>query len=266
VRDFNATVSPADRIRVRSIDVNLDEYGGAKDFLGMVDRLSRRLPGSGPLRVLLEGPYGTPAQQMDRLQELRGQLVAREADLRAAWGDRWYDQVREMADVETASVQVRAERQGRYNRSVRRREDEMKRLADVRIRGYAYGSILNVGGNHAQKERLKGTDQEWLGDYLVHESTAVGGPSIVLGVTAAEIVSAPGSTAPDWSVLDASPDAEIWRLMYDVWPERTVFLPLDDPVFLGGVQMNFEGIIHTGAPKRHYDAFLMYPVAHRIPQ
>ena len=40
----------------------------------------------------------------------------------------------------------------------------MKRLADARLAGCEHGSIVNVGGNHAQKKRLKGTDHEWLGD------------------------------------------------------------------------------------------------------
>jgi len=53
--------------------------------------------------------------------------------------------------------------------------------------------------------------------------------------------------------------------MYESWPEQIVFMLLDDPMFAtSGVKMNFEGEIHEGAPKRHYDAFLQYPLAHRV--
>jgi hypothetical protein len=125
---------------------------------------------------------------------------------------------------------------------------------------------MNVGGNHAQKEYLKGTEQEWLGDYLVHESSAVGGSAIVLNVTAATIRSGSGSAARDDDQLAASPENELWRLMHETWPDRIVFLPVDDPVFMsGGIPLNYEGTIYVAAPKRHYDFFLLLPLAHRVP-
>ena len=40
------------------------------------------------------------------------------------------------------------------------REQLMKRLADARLADHEHGFIVDVGGNHAQKERLKGTDHE----------------------------------------------------------------------------------------------------------
>jgi hypothetical protein len=264
VRDFNRPLPPEARVRVRGIDVNLSEYGGAKDFRGLLGRLAGLLPDPGPLAPFLAGGYGTPAAQRERLAVLGEALDARRAELRQAWGGVWYDRVVEMVEVERVSVDIRERRDRDYDDSARRREAEMKRLTDRRLAGYEHRSILNVGGNHAQKEHLKGTEQEWLGDYLVHRSTAVGGPAIVLCVTAAEIVGGAAWSVPDWRVTDESPDNEIWRVMSETWPNRTVFLPLDDPAFGQGVRMNFEGIIHSGAPRRHYDAFLQYPVAHRI--
>jgi hypothetical protein len=173
--------------------------------------------------------------------------------------------VAEMVEVELASALVRAARQDHYDLSVRIREDAMKQIADRRLEGYAHHSLINVGGNHAQKKRLKGTKQEWLGDYLVHRSEAVGGSAIVLVVTAARIVSATGSAVPDYD-LGASPENELFRVMNETWPDEIVFLPMDDPLFSAdGVPMNFEGIIHVGAPKQHYDVFLLLPLAHRVP-
>ncbi|HSG09511.1 MAG TPA: hypothetical protein VLA36_14215, partial [Longimicrobiales bacterium] len=188
VRGFNATVAPDDRIHLRSIDANLDEYGGAQDFRGLVGLLAGYLPSPGPLSAFLAGGYGTPAVQTARLDVLDQELDARETELRSLWGDRWYEQVRETVDVERVSVQIRAERKKEYERSVRRREGEMKRLADLRLEGYPQRSLMNVGCTHAQKERLMGTDIEWLGDYLVHKSTSVGGRSMVLCTTAARVL------------------------------------------------------------------------------
>jgi len=47
---------------------------------------------------------------------------------------------------------------------------------------------------------------------------------------------------------------------------QSVFLPLDDPVFLdGGVPWNFEDEIYVTAPQRYYDAALAYPLTNRVP-
>jgi hypothetical protein len=53
--------------------------------------------------------------------------------------------------------------------------------------------------------------------------------------------------------------------MNQTWPDQIVFLPLDDPLFSNGrIPMNF-GEIYVGAPKSHYDVFVLLPVAHRVP-
>lgn len=53
-------------------------------------------------------------------------------------------------------------------------------------------------------------------------------------------------------------------LMNQTWPEQIVFLPTDDRLFSSGrVPINSEGTIYVGAPKRHYDVFILLPLAHR---
>ena len=99
---------------------------------------------------------------------------------------------------------------------------------------------------------------------MVHSSPATEGAVFVLWVPAAHIVSAPGSDIPDFN-LDASPKNELLRLMNQTWPEQLVFLPLDDPLFKSGrIPINASGEIYVGAPKRHYDAIILLPVAHRV--
>ncbi|MGD8276383.1 MAG: hypothetical protein PVH00_00090 [Gemmatimonadota bacterium] len=85
------------------------------------------------------------------------------------------------------------------------------------------------------------------------------------GVTAARIEPEPGAT-DRFDVLDVSPPNEVFRIISETWPGKTVFLPFDDPIFeRDGITMNFEGILYRGAPARIYDAFLQYPLAHYIP-
>jgi hypothetical protein len=266
IRDFNRTLPAVERVHVRGIDVNLNDYGGARDFQGLLRRLARHLASAGPVAELLQDGYDTPARQTVAIETLQEALRTDRADLRDSWGAYWYDTVAEMVEVELASVSIRAMRQDHYDLTVRLRESVMKRLADLRLDGYAPGTLINVGGNHAQKEYLKGTDQQWLGDYLVHESAAVGGSVIVLNINPARIVTGSGGATTLFDIRDASPANELWRLMNEAWPDRAVFLPLDDPVFAaGGVPINYEGTIYLAAPKRQYDILVLLPLAHRVP-
>jgi hypothetical protein len=264
VRDFNRTLPEDEQIRVHGVDVTLPDYGGGESFLWSLGRLAQHLPDPGPLSSLLQGDYDTPESQTALLEALQAELSAGRSDLAASWGQHWYDTVVEMVEVELTSVSIRAIRESNYDKSVRLREDAINQLVDRRLQDLPHGTLINFGSTHAQKERLRGTEVEWLGDYLVHKSQAADGSVIVLEVSAAHIVSLPGSGIPD-SDLAASPENEILRVMNQTWPDQIVFLPLDDPLFNSGrIPMNF-GDIYVGAPKRHYDVFVLLPQAHRLP-
>ncbi len=265
IRDLNRTMPDDERIRVHGIDVLLQDYGGAESFLGSLGGLTRHLPDAGPLQTFLASDYGSAEDQRGLLESLQDELVAGRSSLVASWGPSWYDTVLEMVEVELASVEIRAIRDSNYDKSVRLREDVIKRLADRRLRdGLPNGTLINFGSTHAQKERLRGTDIEWLGDYLVHQSQVTDGSVIVLAVSPAHIVAIPGSGGPD-SDLSASPENELLRVMNEIWPDRIVFLPLEDPLFSSGrIPMN-SGEIYVGVPKRQYDAFVLLPRAQRVP-
>lgn len=264
IRDFNRSLPEAERIQVRAIDVNLASYELGL-FATSLGALARHLPDPLPVEAFLEDRSPTPSGQRARLEAFRGELLGRRTDLVASWGERWYDIVFEMVEAELVSVGVDAFRHDFYDLSVRLRENAMKRLADLRLEGSPHHTLVNVGGNHAQKERLNGTDQQWLGDYLVHESAAVGGSAVALFVTAARGVPGTGGSIADWDILDASPPNELFRIMNETWPEDVVYLPLDDPLFTsGGVPLNFEGTIRVCAPKRQYDGFVLLPWAHHV--
>jgi hypothetical protein len=264
VRDFNRTLPEEERVQVHGIDMNLQDYGGAQSFQSLLGALAEHLSNPGPIPAFLASDYDSAERQEATLEALDGELRARRRELTASWGEHWYDTVAEMIEVESASIVIRALRDVRYSQSARLREDVMKRLADLWIEGYPHGTLINVGGNHAQKNNLKGTEQEWLGDYLVHRSEAAGGSVIVLVETAARIIPDSNSEIAGYD-LSASPDNELFRLMHEEWPDQIVFLPVDDPIFLDEVLMNFEGTIYSGAPKKTYDVFLLLPLAHRVP-
>jgi hypothetical protein len=262
IRDLNRTLPEDKRIRVHAIDVTVD-YGGGQSFVGSLTALTRHLRDPGPLAPILQGNYDTHESQEAQIETLQAKLNTRRSDLIALWGEHWYDAIIEMAEVERISVSARAVLETNYDKSVRLREEGIKQLVDRRLRDFPHGTLINIGATHAQKKRLWGTDIEWMGDYLVHESQVADGSVIVLNVSAAHIVSVPGSGIPDYD-LAASPENELLRVMNQTWPDQIVFLPVDDPLFSSArVPINSEGTIYVGAPKRHYDAFVLLPLAHR---
>jgi len=266
IRDFNRSLPTEEKVVVRGIDVNLDEYGGATDFLASLGGLSRRLADPGPLDAFLQSDYETADEQTTALATLRDELDARRPELLGMWGDDWYQTISEMIDIETESVPIRTAREDNYDASAADREDVMKRICDRLIGATEGGTVINVGGNHAQKERLMGTEHEWLGDYLVNRSPVAAGDTIVVSVVPAKVTADYPTDLPDFDVLDKSPDNELFRLIAETWPAQRVFLPFDDPLFaLDGVPMNYEGTIRITAPKLHYDAIVVLPLTHRIP-
>lgn len=266
IRTFNLALPDDDRIEVRGIDANLDNYGGAKDFRDSLRGLSERLPSRGPLVTLLEASYDTPESQTTALETLQAELASARDSLTDSWGRRGYDAVDEMVAIELESVPIRESWDADPDKSAQLREQLMKSLADQRLGQYPHGSVVNVGGNHAQKERLKGTDHEWLGDYLVHTSAAPSGPVVSVVVVPASVVADFETDLPDWSLSDVSPDNELFRLMGEARPGLTVFLPFSDPLLQDrAVAMNFEDTIHVSTPARHYDAAILLPLTHRIP-
>jgi len=264
IRDFNRTLPENEHIQVHAIDVTLQDYGGGESFLWSLAGLARHLPDPGPLSAFPQSEYDTPQSQTALLEALQDELKAGRTDLIASWGEPWYDTVVEMVDVELTSVSIRAIRDSNYDKSVRLREDAINRLVDRRLQDFPHGTLINIGSTHAQKKRLRGTEVEWLGDYLANKSQSADGSVIVVEVSAAHIVSVSGSGFPD-SDLSASPENELLLVMNRAWPDQSVFLPLDDPLFSSGrIPMNF-GDVYVGSPKRHYDVFVLLPLAHRVP-
>jgi hypothetical protein len=264
VRDFNRTLADGDEILVRGIDANLDDYGGADSFLDLFGQYVEPLSDPGPIGDFLASPYDTPAEQAAAIGRLQDDLEAQRAGLVEAWGEPAFETVAAMVAAERASVPIRADRNDHYETSTRAREELIKRLCDERIEANSGGTLINIGGTHAQKTRMKGTELEWLGDYLLNRSPAADGSVFVIVVGAARIVSPNGATT--LFDLSASPPNELFRMMREAFPGQTVFLPFDDPVFLNqGVLVNFEGEIYSAQLKRVYDAALQYPEAHRDP-
>ena len=181
-------------------------------------------------------------------------------------GPSWYTTVVEMVGLERSSIDIRAYRESDDNRAARVREDVIKQLADSHVGKIEGGTLINIGGHHAQKDNLMGTDQEWLGDYLAHRSQVAGGSVFSIRISAAEIVLEPGASGTPFNVRDASPDNELLRVIVETLPDRTVFLPLDDPLFAERtVAFNSEETIYVTSLKNQYDAVLQYGLARRMP-
>ena len=269
IREINATLPPEQRIHVRSIDANEDHSGGATDFKILFDMLVGLIPSPGTVEVILppDYPNSSPEVQRQAIGTLSATLEENRSALAETWGSVRYDQVKEMVEVEGMSIDIREQRHEDDNRGARSREVLIKQLADRRIAEDPKGTVINIGAHHAQKSHLMGTEQQWLGDYLAHESPVVGGSIIVIGFTSARTELEAGAGGTPFDILEsASPENEILRVMADAWPDQSVFLPLDDPLFVDRkVAYNSEDEIYATSLREQYDALLQYGLAHRMP-
>ncbi len=267
IRTLNETLPQEDRIHVYGIDVNEDWYGGATDFETLLGWVIDRMPTRGPIDRFLGGGYAlaAPNEQSDAIETLLVALEADRSNLVESWGADRYGQIVEMLEVELDSIDVRA-RDG--DAASKAREEIIKQLADQAIARCSCRTLINIGGHHAQKSHLMGTEQEWMGDYLAHSSSVVAGSIIVIGFTSAKTELEPGAGGTPWDILEsASPDNELHRIMAETWPGQTVFLPLDDPLFSDRrVAYNSEDVIYAASLKDQYDAIIQYGLAHRMPE
>lgn len=261
IRDHNRLRPEIERIRVYCLDVNLDDYGGTSGFRYVLESTPDIVRKSDVVRAFLAAPYETPREQHAAISELRNAVdhVNCCFDQNAYWSG----VVRELAEFEELSIDIRADRSDHYDRSVVDREAVIKQIADRRIAMTASRTLINVGDTHAQKKRLMGSKIEWLGDYLVHRSPASGGDVYVMASIAAKAVSADGSSTDER--LAKSADNEVFRIMYETGGDRVAWLPLDDPLFArNSVRINFEEVNHRCTLRDHFDGLLLHPVAHIV--
>ena len=269
IREINATLPAQQRIHVRSIDANEDHSGGATDFKILFDMLVGLLPAAGSLDLTI--PTGYPDMSRDEQDRAMATLSTTLEDNRSllveTWGEFRYEQVAEMVEVEAVSIDIREQRKEDDNGAARSREDLIKRLVDRRIAEDPGGTVINIGAHHAQKSHLMGTEQQWLGDYLTHESAEVEGSMIVIGFTSARTELEAGAGGTPFDILEsASPENEILRVMAETWPNQTVFLLLDDPLFVDRtVAYNSEDVIYVSPLGEQFDALIQYGIAHRMP-
>jgi hypothetical protein len=269
IRNLNAGLPADERIHVRSIDANEDHSGGATDFRILFDMLVGLLPdaGAADLAIPVDYPEMSPSAQHQAMAALTRVLEDERPQLVESWGEARYGQVAEMIEVEEASIDIRDIRKNDDNAAARTREDLIKLLSDRRIAADPGGTVINIGGHHAQKSHLMGTDQQWLGDYLAHESQVVGGSVFVIGFTSAVTELEAGAGGTPFHIVDSnSPEHEILRVMAETWPAQSVFLTLDDPVFADRrVAYNSEDVIYATRLGEQFDALIQYGLAHRMP-
>lgn len=268
IRELNATLPLDERIHVRSIDANEDHSGGARDFQILFDMLVQALPSPPGIGVTLPSDYqdASPDSQHAFIGELNKSLEENREALIESWGSLRLGQVAEMVEVEAASIDIREERSEDDDAAARTREDLIKTLVDRRVSEAPGGTLINIGAHHAQKSHLMGTDQQWLGDYLAHDSSVVDGSVIVVGFSAARIELEPGAGGTPFDVGATSPENEILGLLAGTWPDRDVFLPLTDPLFSARtVAYNSEETIYVTRLAEQFDVLIQYGLAHRMP-
>jgi len=255
VRALNMHLPPEERIQVHAIDINHD--AGA---LGVsLQALAATLPDSQVLETLaLELLERDPDAQTSVLEAFRDQLEERESEWADRWGAEWVDQIAVMIDVQLDSIVIKQRWNSDYHGAHRLREAVICSLVDDLLLRAEGGTLINMGFNHAQLTPLRGTNQEWLGEYL-HESSEHAGDvySLCVMITNGYRLSDEGELVR-FNLLDDSRNNELLRVMWENFPEAAVFLPFQASFFHDRmIPVNLLGDVRAYHPAAVYDALIL---------
>ncbi len=150
------------------------------------------------------------------------------------WGELWYERIKEMLNYEIISFNCRKYLENNdVQKRTRLREDVMKDIVDVYIKEDSAKTLINTGLNHAQKKHFRGSDNEWLAEYLVYQGEFSRDNTYVIAVI-------PARGQLEWGrignyrnvdLISDSKRSELFRLIFEKADKQHAFLPLDDPLF-----------------------------------
>lgn len=194
------------------------------------------------------------------LETLASELESRERELSdgSVWGERWYERIRELVEVERRSLPLR-------NRmDDREREAIIIELCLRRIAEHQGRTYINTGMYHAQKERFMGTRVTRLGEALAGSPEAPAGKVFSVAFIALtgdrkHNFADRGSYRAD--IPGTSRENDLVRILAMEAGNRMAFLPLEDPLFASSRIRVTYGMndTHVLPPARQFDAYVTYP-------
>ena len=262
IRSHNESLPPAERIQVHAIDINHD----LNALVPSLQAYAAWLPDAAELHVLTEELASlSQEEQTILLEQFLAWMEEHAATLQNAWGEGPYRQIETMIDVQLKSIAIKQHWSSDYDDAHREREAVICELVDALLEDVDGSTLINMGFNHAQLLPLRGTDQEWLADYLSHHSAAAGDVfSICATIADGYRLDNEGNPAA-FSLMERSKENELMRVLWEVGDGKPVFLPLEDPFFQDRmIPVNYLGDVRTTHPADVYDAFILLTDVHPL--
>lgn len=266
IREHNGAVGPEEMIHVYGIDTNHNpffiivslEFMLEQKLFEHTDLLHSFLAAAGDLT------YPEDEQAFSILVSgLLETIISDDDHLRSLWGDRWYREIHDLLYWELVSIEVRKPMiSNDIHLRTRLREEVIKSFSDMYLADAAHGTLINVGGNHAQKQHFRGTPMEWLAEYLMNRSLYAGGSTCSVFVIPAKGTIEWGGMG-NYTEIDITRRAsrhELFNTLYRASGGSMVFLPLTDELFSQQhILMNFHFETRTILPYASYDAVILLP-------
>lgn len=271
IRTLNLALPESERVQIAFIDINHRAWAVPSALARLMGH--RAMP-EGTSRFLADIGWDV-ALSVEQAQELFVQaheadtsrlmraMAAYHSALERAQAPR---DLLELVDTGIRSLEVRAiwETEGEHVAHPAR-EDVIHDLVERRLReanaaGHRGPVVLNVGGFHAQKRHVMGTEKVWLAERLAQKSSATGGKATTLMVGIARSVQHFGSIPGPFTLETHGPPGELFAIIESQVAPRAAYLPLDDPYFSRSpVDVNYLGQVVRHRPGEQFDAYILLP-------
>lgn len=270
IREYNDSLPKNQRIKVKGVDINHHPAYLIKSLAFINEE--KILKETDILQEFLQN-IEKKSQDDDFEAELKKEILSLQRKLNlekekyiSLWGNKWYQRITEMVEIEKLSIQCRQElEEENYSERTIIRENIMKELVDEYLKNENNRVIFNIGANHAQKKALRGTKHEWVTEYLQNRSPYANNSTYSLLVVPAKGRIRWGSIGNNREI-DISKGRgknELFKIMNSYAKDKHSFLPLDDKIFSikKDIPMNFHFETVYTAPKELYDGIIMLPEA-----
>ncbi len=267
IRDYNLNLVERDRIHVHAIDINhnihflrasldflltFDFFDGStiEDLLKFVDYHREEILQDESLFIL-------------SVEDILEELKEDQEKYLSSWGERWYYRIIDIFHYEIVSYHARKHLiENDVQKRTEIREDLMKEITDRYLKDRSNRTLINVGANHAQKIHVRGTENEWLAEYLVKRGPYSKDNTYVFVVI-------PGRGLLEWGRIGDYRDIdltrnsrkfELFQFIHTIAGEKPSFLHLDDPIFESKeIYLNFHFEEIKTLPQKIFDGIYILP-------
>ncbi|NIV16116.1 MAG: hypothetical protein GWN62_34125 [Aliifodinibius sp.] len=250
IRNFNANLEDTEKIKFFYMDVN----HWRDNFISSLLEIEKILGGQ-PLFDGIKSRQIDSPNYKSALLTLSNTISQNAAMYKTEWGNKWYERINEMIDVEIKSSNFRTSRDDNL------REATMFDIIQSRIPENRNIKVaINCGSHHAQKNGLMGPKIKWITPYL-NEIYPDDIYSIAfIGIKGERKSSFSDPNVIEFNLIRETSNNDLIRIIGVEAGPNMATLPLESSVFNKNVRVTYvSGSTFHLSPASQFDALITYP-------